>query len=309
MKKQLVFVTLNFLTSALMAVLIDPDVGESTGLPIREPTQIKELPLDDATLKGVILDFADNIWLDHRSEEDILNGIRGIAKEYDIPPERMTMMLENIVREGLRDMKIQKKDSLEYSDAKAKTVEPVRMLGVFHGPNTIALVKECAQSEDGGRISALKTYIQIVGAVEAMPFILEVFAKELLAKSGNDMNPFRIGVFKDLHRAAQKLKAENKNDDADFVYTALIAFAFLEFEPNTAVQLDQILCSALPDYASSIDREKSIEKFLDKGYNTDYFKNVRNEINKIPAKQRRDYGKQPLVKNPPKEIKTITIQP
>jgi len=307
MKKLLALSLMGFLIPVLMALTLEPD---DPGEPIRPPTPINGHPFDDKTLRGVILDLADDIWLNIHSDEDIFIGIKSIAKNGGVTPERMTKMLESIVREGLRDMKKETKGSDEYSFAAAKLDEPVLMLRIFNGPNTLALLEECALSKDDrGVVEALKTYIHIAGAVEALPLILKTFTDELLAKNGKGMNPVRNGVFKELQNAAIKLKNEGKNEDANKVYTALIAFAYLEFEPNTARQLDQILCSDLPDYSTSIEREQSIEKFLGMGLNTDYFKNIKSEIGKVQAGKRRDYSKMPLVKNPPAETKTILLTP
>lgn len=309
MKKLPILLTLGLLTVMGMASL-DPNVPLPK-VPKREPTPIQGFPIDDTTLRGQIFDLLDDIWLNIETIEGYLEGVRNIAKNGGVTPERMTKMLESIVREGLRDMKKEKKGSVEYLAATAKLDEPVLMLRVFNGPDTPALLRECALAGDNrGTVEALKTHIYIAGVVEAQPLILEVFTKELVAKKGIDINPLRIGVLKELHRAAKKLESEGgKEDDVNGVYVVLIALAQMECEPNTALQLDQILCSTLPDYSTSFDREKAIGKFLTMGLNTDYFKNIKAEVNKIPAEKRRDYVKQPLIKNPPKEMKTIRIDP
>ena len=306
MKRSLVFFVSGIITPTLLALSLDPK-REDHGIPIRKPTPIKEIPLDDATLRGVIFDLVDNIWLDIHTGEDVLLGIQSIAKEGGVTPERMTKMLESIVREGLREMQKAERGSAEYSAAAAKVVEPVEMLNVFHGPDTLALVKECARSGHGGCVSAMKTYINLVGAVEALPFLGEILIGEIVAKGGKDLNPHRGGLFKSLQNAANNLAKENKNDDALKIYIFLMGLAIMECEPNAAVKLDQILCSGLPDYATSIEREKAIGKFADFPMNTDYFKNIKAEIIKVPVSKRRDYSKQPLrvPKESEKEIKIM----
>ena len=307
MKKALTFFVLGFIVPSLLALSLDPK-REDHGIPIRKPIPIKEIPLDDATLRGVILDLADNIWLDIHSREDVLLSIQSIAKEGGVTSERMTKMLESIVREGLRDMKKEKKGSVEYAAATAKLDDPVLMLSVFPGPDTLALLRECALSQDNrATVEALKAYIHVAGAVDAIPLILEIFVGEIVTKSGKDLNPLRNGVYTSLQRAAEKLASENKDDDVKKIYISLVGMAMIECEPNAAFQLDQILCAGLPDYATSIEREKAIEKFLNMGLNTDYFKNVKAEITKVPASKRRDYSKQPLrvPKESEKEIKIM----
>ena len=306
MKKLLVLFAFGFLCTSLMASL-DPDVPPPK-VPTREPTPVQGFPIDDATLRGQIFDLLDDIWLNIETNEGFLDGIKSIAKDGGVTPERMTKMLESIVREGLRDMKTAKKGSTEYSAATAKLDEPVLMLRVFHGPDTLALLRECALAKDNrGTVEALKTYIHIAGAVEAMPLVWEVFIGEIVEKRGSDLNPLRRGVYTSLQQVAEKLRREGKGDDFNKVYIGLMGMAKVECEPNAAYLLDQILCSGHPDYATSIDREKAIEKFLDMRLNLDYFKNIKTEVTKIPANKRRDYNKQPLrvPKESEKEIKIM----
>ena len=305
MKKLLTFLALVFLFSPLKALELELD-GDS-GLPFRKPTSITEIPVDDTTLRGLIFDVVDNIWLDIHTNQDFIGRTKGIARKGGVAPERMAKMLESIVREGLREMRTAEKGTAEYSAAAIKIVEPVEMLSVFHGPDTPALLEECARLGKAGSISAMKTYVDIVGAVESIPLLGEVLIGEVVAKGGKNLNPHRGGLFESLQKSAQKLESEKKEDDALKVYIFLLGLAFIEYEPNTAVKLDRILCAGLPDYATSFDREKIIGKFADLPMNTDYFKNLRSEIRKVPANNRRDYNKQPLrvPKESEKEIKIM----
>jgi len=309
MKKTLSFVMLGFFASTLIASL-DPDLPPPK-IPIREPTPVRGFPIDDVTLRGQIFDFIDNIWLSRQTSEDLLLGIQGIAKEGGVTHERMTKMLENIVREGMRELETAEYDSTEYWEAISKVVEPIQMLSVFHGPNTVKLLTDCARFGKAGRTVAMMSYVHIVGAVEAIPLLAEVLIGEIVEKSGKDLNPHRGALFDILQKSAQKLTSEKKDDDALKVYIFFISLAIMECEPNAAAKLDRILCAGLPDYATSFDREKAIGKFADLPMNTDYFKNIRDEIRKVPANKRRDYGKQPLriPKESEKEIKIMLPPP
>ena len=305
MKKILIFLVLGFLTSVLMASL-DPDFPPPK-IPTREPTPVQGFPVDDVTLRGQIFDIIDDIWLSRQTAEDFLLGIQGVAKRGGVTPERMTEMLECIIREGQHELRTAEKDSPAHWNALRKVIEPIQMLSVFHGPNTIALLQECARSEKGGRTSAMRTYISIVGAVDALPFLGEVLVGEFVAKKGKDLNPYRGSIFTCLQDAAKKLGSENKDDGALKVYIFLMGMAILECEPNAAAQLDHILCSALPDYATSIQREQAIGKIADLPLNTDHFKKIKTEISKIPDNKRRDYNKQPLREVREAEVHKIMI--
>ena len=305
MKTSLTLLCLALLTPALMALTLDPD-GDPV-VPLRKPTLITETPVDDSTLRGLIFDVIDNIWLDIHTTEDFLARTKGIARKGSVTPERMTGMLEGIVREGLSDLEKAKKDSAESSLAKKNVIGSVQMMTIFHGPDTVALLKECARSEKGGRTSAMRTYINIVGAVDALPFLGEVLVGEFAAKKGKDLNPYRSSIFDSLHDDAKKLASENKDDDALKVYIFLMGMAILEHEPNAAAQLDHILCSALPDYATSIQREQAIGKIADLPLNSDHFKKIKTEISKVPANKRRDYNKQPLRVVKESEVKEFRI--
>ena len=309
MKKSLAFLTLGFLTSALMASL-DPDIPPPK-VPVREPTPIQGFPINDATLRGQIFDLIDDIWLNIETEEGFLFGVKDIAQKGGVTPERMTKMLESIVREGLRELEKTEKGTAEYTAARTKVIEPVQMLSVFPGPNTLALLKECALAEKGGRTSAMKSYISIAGAVESIPFLAEIIVGEAFAnkvQGKRDLNPYRASIVDTLHSAAKKLEAENKKDDALQVYIFLKAMAWTETEPNTAYKLDQILCATLPDYSTSFEREQNIEQFADLQMNTDYFKNIKAELSKVPANRRRDYEKQPLRQVKESEMRTILLR-
>ena len=304
MKNVLVLITLVFSVPTLMAETLMP--GDPGG-PWREPTPIKETPVDDATLRSLIFDGIDNIWRDIHTEEDLFAYARAVANRGGVTSERMTKMLESLVREGLQEIEKAKMESEAYWAALRKTVEPIRMLSVFPGSNTPALLRECALSKKGGSIAAMRAYIDVMGAVDASPLLLEVLIGEVVEKGGKDLNPHRIGIFRHLQEAANKLAKENKDDDVKQVYVVLMVFALMEFEPNTAGVLDQMLCEGLPDYATSFDREKAIEKFVDMPMNTDYFKNIKAEVRKIPADKRRDFKKNPL-RIPKKSEKTFEIK-
>ena len=307
MKKTLVFLALGFVTSVLMASL-DPDFPPPK-IPTREPTPVQGFPVDDVTLRGQIFDIIDDIWLSRQTAEDFLLGIQGVAKRGGVTPERMTKMLERIIREGQQELKTAEKDSPEHWNALRKVIEPIRMLSVFHGPDTIALLQECARSEKGGRTSAMRTYISIVGAVDALPFIGEILIGEIVAKKRKDSNPYRGSIFECLEDAAKKLANANKDDDVLKVYIFLMGIALLEYEPNAAAKLDHILCSALSDYVTSVQRAQTIEKIAYLPVDSDYFKKVKTEISKTPVSKRRDYTKQPLKRVNELEMGNIRIAP
>ena len=185
----------------------------------------QEQQLDDNALKGVILRELCS-WHMPEIVRDENNNIipyhfptaQDIVNEYNIPVERMTSILEEMIKENLAIFEKTPKPNPNVYDPKARdtyltaagNVSPlIEALSTFHNANTIALLHKCILVENADIfIEAMKIYIIIAGA-DSLPFLREVFTTKII-------NPKDITYFEDsMQVAVEKLREENKVADAE----------------------------------------------------------------------------------------------
>ena len=265
---------------------------------IKAPIPMPDLPISDEILRRQVLGQTNVIFPDRPLTGNWVADWNNFVELGDIAPERITKTIEGLIREILHDMKKAGKDSEVFPIGRTKLRRLFNFLQVFklYGPNTFAVLKECASAkiDDRVTIDALCAIIHAVGAVEALPIIGDIFIEEVQARNGKGFNFNNYEVYAALRRAAKELIEEGKEDDARKVYTVLIGLTRIEYQPTPALSLDNILCSDLPDYATSANREYVLSFFEDKEWGADRVRNALAEIRKVPANKRRDYGKQPL---------------
>jgi len=141
-----------------------------------QPVQVNDAQLKDAIL-FTLLPISINLNHDYDENGNLrrpIPTVEQIAKRNNIPHEQMTRVLEEMVRERLLAINNGKGSHREVSLL-------VRAMQTFHGPNTIALLRECMATprepmNDNIFYDAVQTYLVIEGA-EAIPFLREAIAK------------------------------------------------------------------------------------------------------------------------------------
>ena len=243
---------------------------------------------DDELKKFIILFFCDShvppLEYDENGDE-ILHpapSIKNFATAQKISPERMIKFIEEIIRERLP--MLQKLTGDKYNISVVEISRAVSLLQTFHGPNSLALLKECVQTKDDLiRQSAIETYILIQeGEGDSVSFLREV----------NEMNGLyhRYSFCQFLEGIINDLKEKNKNEVVDDYHAFLLDLLFAEQNASNATPLDKLLCKTLDGYPQSVQREQMIQKFLvseneliRKRYNV-----IKSEIEQIPADKRTD---------------------
>ena len=72
---------------------------------------------------------------------NLTSDVQLLSSIYEISSERMAKVLENIVQEGLSEIK-QVEHRIPWAILRVNVYKPIEMLQTFHGTNTVALLKE-----------------------------------------------------------------------------------------------------------------------------------------------------------------------
>ena len=169
----------------------------------------QEQQMDDERLKGLILRQLCSgrvPYMEAGAPIRPLPTAESIAKAHNISNERMTKVLEEIVRENL--------PAIKNGTGRTLNVFPlIQNMQIFHGTNTVALLKECMATpldpiHDSIFRDAVETYVVIAGA-ESIPFFREAIENKRLDEKR------RSFVYVHLEIATDKLKEKNKTDDVE----------------------------------------------------------------------------------------------
>jgi len=223
--------------------------------------------------------------------------------ESGVPPERVTEMLEDIVRKGKSAMEKFREEKWEayfrgwlpesYRIAEYSASYSLILLREFPGPNTLALLRECAPFEDQ-LISptAIETYIALAGG-DSVPFL-----RELIEKNQHVIKiitPHLGGVISDL-------KKKGRNDDVEKFHALMLEQ--LRVQSWTAAErLDAVLCATLDGYIQSVQRVQLAQKHINSENNfaREGFAKIKAEVDAVPADKRVDLSKRFKFLEQPKE--------
>jgi len=201
-----------------------------------------------------------------------------------IPHERMLKLIEEIIRERLpilRGVEDEKYDLLE------EVIAAIELLKIFHGPNTLALLKECAQIKDSWiSLSIAETYILIQEEEgDSISFLKE------LKETNNFPDKYAFCLF--IEDIIADLKEKNKNEAVENYLAFLLDLILTEEDPCDANQIDRLLCKILDGYPQSVQREQMTQIFLnfDDDWTRERFNEIKSEIEKLPADKRIDFSK------------------
>ena len=218
------------------------------------------------------------------------------ANDLHIPPEGMVMLLEEIIRERLPALQQAAAAKEErYNNIAIEILGTVNMLKIFHGPNTLALLKDCVQTKDSGiNRNATETYIHLLGGKgDTVPFLHNVIEKKSL--DGYD----RRMLYKNLNEVVLKLQQANQNDDMDKLHGFMLEMVRTEQDPSAFEALDDGLRSSLDNYSNSVQREQGIQKFLnsENEWTRNRFNEIKSEIEKVPVDKRTDLNRRLKITN------------
>ena len=281
------------LSSVAVGVAAQQPPGGATAVPRVIPfggaLPAKDKPIEDAALKEMIFREVCNTHVppvDQRPQGWSRLTTQDLADWYKIPAERMARVLEELIREKLAEQEMLGKDRDTLVSLKVSAA--IRQLKGFHGPNTLALLRECAFSpEMPVSHRAVETYITILGGGgDSAAFLREVYAKGRFPNMGTQF--YRL-----LNDTVEKLKEQGRNDDVEKLHTFMLDMIQAEQDASDANQIDAVLCVTLEGYAQSTQREQVVLKFVnsDEPWTRNRFGELKVEMDNVPAGKRTDLSK------------------
>ena len=227
--------------------------------------------------------------------------------ESGIPQERVTEILEGIVRENLPVLEKLWEEKLprfssgisdSYLRAQYAVCDPIFMLREFPGPNTLALFRECASFIDHAvSLTAIETYIALEGG-DSVPFLKELLEKNITWNSW--LAQHLRGVIRDL-------KKQGRDEDVEKFHAFLLEQLQMEPSWNSVEELDGTLCVTLDDYPKSLQRAQAMQRFANMPDTIDWrvarqsHSAIQAQVDAVPADQRVDLSKRFKLAEPPKE--------
>jgi hypothetical protein len=226
----------------------------------------QEQPTDAETLQRII---ADAYSRGRRLELIQPKGERKRIIETGIPQERVTEILENIIRTNVPVLaKLRDEGGLkyfsggipeEYGTPQYRACYSLILLQEFSGPDTLALLRESASFRDLlVPHTAIYTYIALEGG-NSVPFLTEMIEKKIIGNSR--LAQYLRGVLPDL-------KKQGRDEDIHKFHAFMLEQLQTEPSWNSVEQLDATLCLTLDGYAQSIQRKQAIERFANTEDNT-----------------------------------------
>ena len=217
------------------------------------------------------------------------------ALEGGVSPEWMTGALENMVRKSLPVMtELKEKGGVwyfsngmppEYRTVHDAACDSLIMLREFPGPNTLALLRECAFSFEYYEAydAVIDTYIALEGG-DSVPFLRELLEKKI---------PNRY-LAQCLRGPIIEFKKKNRNGDVDKFHAFLLEQLQAEQIWSSVEQIDGVLCMTLDGYPESIQRREAMQRFADMPDNMPLSRQRHSEIqatiDAVPADRRTDLG-------------------
>jgi len=251
----------------------------------QEQRTVQERLADDTVLKEVIFQRVCNTPIDRPPLGWRRSTVQEVARLGNIPPERMTRVLEEIVRERLADLG--KADDSKKWDAPIviRTILDQMSKFGFHGSDTPALLWECAKTADGDICEATaKAYLDISeGGEDSADFLRETLGRERGLRT-------RLKIYEALNNTLAKLKEKDRRDDLEKLQALMLDLIRVENYAYFLDGLDKTLCATLDGYAQSLQREQAIKKPLN--ITTDEVRDrlteIKAEMDKIPPDKRTD---------------------
>jgi len=249
---------------------------------------------------------------------NLASNVEELTLAHEIPRERMTKVLESIIREGLADL--EKMDDPrshhhDYEGAFVYVISPMQMLQGLNETNSfIALLRECVLSRNGSVfVFATSTYVTIVGT-DAIPLLREAIETRLSKCKPYETarlslyNFFGGGTNASVYAGfIREFKEKHPSSEADKFYAFMIDMAQTENNPFSIVAIDEALCHALSDYKHSVQRERISERGATIASNLnsfavhEAFRKMRSKVEEVPSDKRTDLSKRLKLAEPPKE--------
>ncbi|MCL1921215.1 MAG: hypothetical protein FWG50_09100 [Kiritimatiellaeota bacterium] len=208
---------------------------------------------DDTAVIGAIVAMLSEYGNDNlpRDPEYRPPTAQDVAKKHNVPPEQMTRILEGLVRKWLIAWeKAEGFDKISYGGA---ILTLALQFKYFHGPDTPALVRECALSFEDRFI--VETYITISGGGgDSVSLVREMIAKGLLEGSERDL------LYRHWGRFIGQLKGKGQVADADKILAFMKEEVQTEQYLGSLQQLDKILCAHLEGYADDPRRQPVVKR-------------------------------------------------
>ena len=208
---------------------------------------------DDETLKraiGIILEEAS--WDDLPTDPEYrFTTMQDIADKHKASPEQMTRVLEEFVREELSTL--EKAQGVEKQVCEGFISTLVQQFNHFHGPDTPALVKECALIL--GDRSTVEDYITLSGGGGDSVFLL----RDFIAR-GDTKDFDRYPLYECLGNFIPQLTGKGQTADVDKILAFMKEMIQTEQGLGSARELDNILCAHLEGYADDPQRQPVLKR-------------------------------------------------
>ena len=252
----------------------------------------QEKPISDEELKkNLVVIFGDDHAppLEYDENGDLIvypePSMDDSQNDHGISSERMTRIIEEIIRERLPLLPEAK--GYKYVNLALEISGAARSLLTYHGPDTLALLKECVQTKNELICrSAIETYITLQeGEGDSVSFLREATEKKCL------YHKYLLRQF--LEKIITTLKEKKKDEVVESYHVFLLEWILSEQIASDAEQLDHLLCATLDGYEQSLQHEQMTQKFLDSSNNLirKRFNEIKTEVEKIPVEKRTDLSK------------------
>ena len=271
-------------------------LGISTLIMAQEQQQ-----MDDMTLKKHIrsmsgghtppikieVDEKGQLFVPPRSDSKFT--LQDFSNKYEISPERMTKVLEDMIKNRLSTPGKTPQDEYGagHNENPGILQNLIPRLKSFHGTNTLELLGKCMlQDDDNTRYSAVETYVSITGA-DAIPFLREYIAEGRMKSKGY---PF---YFRFLKSTIVKLKEKHQHEDIEKFNVFMLDMLRVEQYAGDVDYLDRTLCITLDGYETSTQRENGIKRYIntESEHYRNHFGVIQSKLDKVPVENRIDLSK------------------
>ena len=235
-------------------------VAECTDLrkrfPPMEPIAKKRPPasddaMDDVAIESLIMEGLGGCVIEG---DRFVGHILSLMQGRKIPAERLEKVVKDTVRKCLPQGQAENKRPP--SQMSYNVFVFVHALKVFPNPDTRALLKECIASKDETILWAATMSYSAIADAESLPLLRDAIANETIRKGGFG------DLYRNLERVIVMLKEKGQTNDIEAINGFLMERTQIEQDPSAAWSLDGSLCVTLDDYATSVQRERLIQRTL-----------------------------------------------
>ena len=212
--------------------------------------------------------------------------VTGQAKKDGLSKDTMLAEMASMAREYRRQSEDTGKWSDEdHNDDAVRCLRVLQIVAVFRDRSTLPLFEEMAVASNWMiRMNGFIGYIKLAGT-DSVPFLQKVLQNGRLT----ELDHYRI--YRTFQEQLESAREHGDNKGVQNGVAFLLETAQRENKGNAAKRLDEALCSLLPDYSKSVQREEVAARFVKEGndYYKRHFGTIKEEIEKTHEGKRKDF--------------------